>query len=112
YIGGILLRVAPVSLVVIGILPQWLAELVLLRYAFPIVDSITFLLIRRRTLRVRHTPWGRASSAGIAVTVFAAAAAAALGLPFHEIAPVFYAAVGITALGAFVTILIKGIEQI
>jgi uncharacterized membrane protein len=44
--------------------------------------------------------------------VFAAAVAAALGLPFHVIAPVFYAAVGITALGAFVTILIKGIEQI
>jgi len=61
---------------------------------------------------VRHTPWGRASSAGVAFTVFAAAAAASLGLPFHIIAPVFYAFVGITALGAFVTILIKGIEQV
>jgi uncharacterized membrane protein len=44
--------------------------------------------------------------------VFAAALAAALGLPVNTIAPAFYAAVGITALGAFVTILIKGIEQI
>jgi hypothetical protein len=28
------------------------------------------------------------------------------------IAPVFYVLVGITALGAFITILIKGIEQV
>src|SRR6266550_2640103 len=112
FIDGLFFSVAAVSLAVIGILPQWLAALVTLRYAFPIFGGITFLLIRRRTLRVRHTPWGRASSAGIALTVFAAAAAAALGLPFHMIAPLFYAAVGITALGAFVTILIKGIEQV
>jgi phosphatidylglycerophosphate synthase len=112
FMDGLFFSVAAVSLAVIGILPQWLAALVTLRYAFPIVGGITFLLIRRRTLRVRHTLWGRASSAGIALTVFAAALAAALGLPFHTIAPVFYAAVGITALGAFVTILIKGIEQI
>jgi hypothetical protein len=109
---GLFFSVAAISLAVIGVLPQWLAALVTLRYAFPIVGGITFLLIRRRTLRVRHTPWGRASSAGIALTVFSAAAAAALGLPFQTIAPFFYAAVGITALGAFVTILIKGIEQI
>src|SRR6202023_3268339 len=112
FMDGLFFSVAAISLAVIGILPQWLAALVTLRYAFPIVGGITFLLIRRRTLRVRHTPWGRASSAGIALTVFAAAAAAALGLPFHVIAPLFYLAVGITALGAFVTILIKGIEQI
>jgi phosphatidylglycerophosphate synthase len=112
FMDGLFFSVAAVSLAVIGILPQWLAALVTLRYAFPIVGGITFLLIRRRTLRVRHTLWGRASSAGIALTVFAAALAAALGLPFYTIAPVFYAAVGITALGAFVTILIKGIEQI
>src|SRR5439155_440687 len=95
FMDGLFFSVAAVSLAVIGILPQWLAALVTLRYAFPIVGGLTFLLIRRRTLRVRHTPWGRASSAGIALTVFAAAAAAALGLPFGEIAPVFYAAVGI-----------------
>jgi len=112
FMDGLFFSVAAISLAVIGILPQWLAALVTLRYAFPIFGGITFLLIRRRTLRVRHTPWGRASSAGIALTVFAAAAAAALGLPFHMIAPLFYAAVGITALGAFVTILIKGIEQV
>jgi len=111
-IDGVFFSVAAISLAVIGIVPQWLAALVTLRYAFPIVGGITFLLIRRRTLRVRHTPWGRASSAGIALTVFAAAAAASLGLPFHIIAPAFYALVGLTALGAFITILIKGIEQI
>ncbi len=57
FMDGLFFSVAAVSLAVIGILPQWLAALVLLRYAFPIVG-------------------------------------------------------GITALGAFVTILIKGIEQI
>jgi cardiolipin synthase len=111
-VDGVFFSVASISLAVIGILPQWLAALVTLRYAFPIAGGITFLLIRRRTLKVRHTPWGRASSAGIALTVFAAAAAASLGLPFDIIAPFFYALVGITALGAFVTILIKGIEQV
>jgi len=112
FMDGLFFSVAAISLAVVGILPQWLAALVTLRYAFPIFGGITFLLIRRRTLRVRHTPWGRASSAGIALTVFAAALAAALGLPFQALAPFFYAAVGITALGAFVTILIRGIEQI
>ncbi len=112
FMDGLFFSVAAISLAVIGILPEWLAALVTLRYAFPIAGGIAFLLIRRRTLRVRHTPWGRASSAGIALTVFAAAVAAALGLPFNTIAPLFYAAVGITAMGAFVTILIKGIEQI
>jgi len=111
-VDGVFFSVASISLAVIGILPQWLAALVTLRYAFPIAGGITFLLIRRRTLKVRHTPWGRASSAGIAFTVFAAAAAASLGLPFDIIAPFFYALVAITALGAFVTILIKGIEQV
>src|SRR2546426_12085469 len=87
FMDGIFFSVAAISLAVIGILPQWLAALVTLRYAFPIVGGITFLLIRPRTLRVRHTPGGRASSAGIALTVFAAAAAAAPGLPLHMIPP-------------------------
>jgi cardiolipin synthase (CMP-forming) len=111
FMDGIFFSVAAISLAVIGILPQWLAALVTFRYAFPIVGGIAFLLVRRRTLRVRHTTWGRMSSAGIALTVFAAAVATALGVPFGSIAPVFYAVVGITALGAFVTILLKGIEQ-
>jgi phosphatidylglycerophosphate synthase len=111
FMDGLFFTVAAISLAVIGILPQWLAALVTVRYGFPIVGGITYLLIRRRTLKVRHTPWGRASSAGIALTVFAAAAAAFLGLPFGTIAPVLYALVAITAAGAFITILMKGIEQ-
>lgn len=109
---GIFFSVAAISLAVIGVLPQWLAALVTFRYAFPIIGGLTFLVVRRRTLRVRHTPWGRASSAAIALTVFAAAAATFLHLPFATIAPAFYVLVGITALGAFVTILMKGIEQV
>jgi cardiolipin synthase (CMP-forming) len=109
---GIFFTVAAISLAVIGVLPQWLAALVTFRYGFPIVGGLTFLVIRRRTLRVRHTPWGRASSAAIALTVFAAAAATFLQLPFSTIAPVFYVLVGVTALGALVTIFVKGIEQV
>jgi cardiolipin synthase len=112
FMDGLFFTVAAISLAVIGILPQWLAALVTVRYAFPIVGGITYLLIRRRTLKVRHTAWGRASSAGIALTVFAAAAATSLGLPFGTIAPVLYALVAITAAGAFITILMKGIEQV
>ncbi|MFY9614970.1 MAG: CDP-alcohol phosphatidyltransferase family protein [Candidatus Dormiibacterota bacterium] len=112
FMDGLFFTVAAISLAVIGILPQWLAALVTVRYAFPIVGGLTFLVVRRRTLRVRHTAWGRASSAGIALTVFAAAAATFLNLPFGTIAPVLYALVAITALGAFVTILMKGIEQV
>jgi phosphatidylglycerophosphate synthase len=108
---GIFFSVAAISLAVIGVLPQWLAALVTFRYALPIVGGLAFLIIRRRTLRVRHTPWGRASSAAIALTVFGAAAATSLQLPFGTIAPAFYALVGITAVGALVTILLKGIEQ-
>jgi phosphatidylglycerophosphate synthase len=112
FMDGLFFTVAAISLAVIGVLPQWLAALVTVRYAFPIVGGLTFLVVRRRTLRVRHTRWGRASSAGIALTVFAAAAAASVGLPFAAIAPVLYALVAITALGAFITILMKGIEQV
>jgi cardiolipin synthase len=108
---GIFFSVAAVSLAVIGILPEWLAALVTFRYALPIVGGLTFLVIRRRTLRVRHTPWGRASSAAIALTVFGAAAAAAFHLPFATIGPLFYVLVGVTAVGALITILLKGIEQ-
>ena len=109
---GIFFSVAAIALAVIGVLPEWLAALVTFRYAFPIVGGLAFLVVRRRTLRVRHTPWGRASSASIALTVFAAAAATFLHLPFATIAPAFYILVGITALGAFITILTKGIEQV
>ena len=112
FMDGLFFSVASISLAVIGILPQWLAALVTVRYAFPIVGGIAFLVVRRRTLRVRHTTWGRASSAGIALTVFAAAAAAFLGLPFSTIAPALYALVAITAAGAFITVLMKGIEQV
>jgi cardiolipin synthase (CMP-forming) len=111
FMDGLFFTVAAISLAVIGILPQWLAALVTVRYAFPIVGGLAFLVIRRRTLRVRHTLWGRASSAGIALTVFAAAAATFLNLPFGTIAPILYALVAITAAGAFITILMKGIEQ-
>ncbi|TME57373.1 MAG: CDP-alcohol phosphatidyltransferase family protein [Chloroflexi bacterium] len=112
FMDGLFFSVAAISLAVIGILPQWLAALVTVRYAFPIVGGIAFLVVRRRTLRVRHTTWGRASSAGIALTVFAAAAATAFNLPFTTIEPVLYAVVAITAVGAFVTVLMKGIEQV
>ncbi len=111
FMDGIFFSVAAISLAVIGILPEWLGALVAIRYAFPIVGGIAFLFVRRRTLRVRHTTWGRLSSAGIAVTVFVAAGAAFLHLPFSLIAPGLYAAVCIAALGAFITILMKGIEQ-
>jgi phosphatidylglycerophosphate synthase len=110
-IDGIFFSVGSISLALIGVLPQWLAALVTFRYAFPIVGGLAFLVIRRRNLRVRHTPWGRASSAAIALTVFGAAGATFLHLPFGTIGPFFYALVGITALGALVTILMKGIEQ-
>jgi cardiolipin synthase (CMP-forming) len=109
---GIFFSVAAISLAVIGVVPQWLAALVTFRYALPIVGGTVFLLIRRRTLRVRHTPWGRASSAAIALTVFAAAAASFAGLPFATIGLLLYALVAITAIGALVTILLKGIEQV
>jgi cardiolipin synthase (CMP-forming) len=112
FMDGLFFSVAAISLAVIGVLPQWLAALVTVRYAFPIVGGIAFLIVRRRTLRVRHTTWGRASSAGIALTVFAAAAATAFNLPFSTIEPVLYAIVAITAVGAFVTVLMKGIEQV
>ncbi len=112
FMDGLFFSVAAISLAVIGVLPQWLAALVTVRYAFPIVGGIAFLIVRRRTLRVRHTTWGRASSAGIALTVFAAAAATAFNLPFSTVEPALYAIVAITAVGAFVTVLMKGIEQV
>src|SRR5207237_6183803 len=73
FMDGIFFSVAAISLAVIGILPQWLAALVTLRYAFPIVGGIAFQLVGRRTLRVSHIPWGRASLTSIVMKVFAAA---------------------------------------
>ena len=45
------------------------------------------------------------------VFVFGSAAATFLHLPFNKVGPLFYLLVGITALGALITILLKGIEQ-
>jgi phosphatidylglycerophosphate synthase len=111
FMDGVFFSVSAISLAVIGVVPQWLAALISFRYAFPIVGGIAFLFVRRRTLRVRHTMWGRLSSGGIAVTVFAAAGMTWLGLPFSTVAPGLYVAVCIAMLGAFITILLKGIEQ-
>ncbi|TMG39632.1 MAG: CDP-alcohol phosphatidyltransferase family protein [Chloroflexi bacterium] len=111
FIDGIFFSVSAISLAAIGVVPQWLAALITFRYAFPIVGGMAFLFVRRRTLRVRHTMWGRLSSGGIAVTVFAAAGMTWLGLPFSTVAPGLYVAVCIAMLGAFITILLKGIEQ-
>ncbi len=111
-IDGIFFSVAAIALAVINVLPGWLAAVVVFRYAFPIVGGLLFLVLRRRNLRVRHTPWGRASSFAIALTVFGAAAATVLHLPFDKVGIAFYALVGVTALGAFITILKKGIEQV
>ena len=111
FMDGIFFSVSAISLAVIGVIPEWLAALISFRYAFPIVGGIAFLFVRRRTLRVRHTMWGRLSSGAIAVTVFAAAGMTWLGLPFSSIAPGLYVAVCIAMLGAFITILMKGIEQ-
>ncbi len=112
FMDGIFFAVAAISLAVIGAIPQWIAALVVFRYALPVVGAIAFLLVRRRTLRVRHTPWGRASSASIAATIFLAGAAAGLGLPFDRVGPVLYAIVVVTAVAALLNILMRGIEQV
>jgi cardiolipin synthase (CMP-forming) len=111
FMDGVFFSTAAIALALIHVIPQWLAALVTVRYAFPIVGAIAFLFVRRRTLRVRHTAWGRASSASIAVMVFASAAASVFHLPFSVLGPVLFGLVFITAMGAFLTILLKGIEQ-
>jgi len=112
FMDGIFFGVAAISLAVINVIPQWIAALVVFRYGLPVVGAIAFLLVRRRTLRVRHTPWGRASSASIAAMIFLAGAAAGLGLPFDRVGPVLYAIVVIAAVGALFNILMRGIEQV
>jgi phosphatidylglycerophosphate synthase len=111
FMDGVFFSVAAISLAVIHILPEWLAAVVVLRYAFPVVGAIVFLVVRQRTLKVRHTAWGRASSASIAIVVFAAAAASVLHIPFWPYSLALYALLCVTAVGAFITILMKGIEQ-
>jgi len=112
FMDGVFFGVAAISLAVIGALAQWVAALVVFRYALPVVGAIAFLLVRRRTLRVRHTPWGRASSASIAATIFLAGAAAGLGLPFDRVSPILYAIVVVAAVGALFTIVMRGVEQV
>jgi phosphatidylglycerophosphate synthase len=111
FMDGVFFSTASIALAVVDVIPDWLAVLVTVRYAFPVVGAIAFLVIRRRTLKVRHTPWGRASSAAIAVMVFGSAAATYFHLPLHVIGPVLFGAVLVTAVGAFLNILLKGIEQ-
>lgn len=111
FMDGVFFSVAAISLAIIHVLPEWLAAVVVLRYAFPVVGAIVFLLVRQRTLKVRHTPWGRASSASIAIVVFAAAGASVLHVSWWPFSFVLYALLCVTAVGAFITILMKGIEQ-
>ncbi len=111
FMDGIFFSSAAVALAIVGLLPQWLAAVVVFRFAFPVIGAIVFLFVRRRTLRVRHTTWGRLSTACIAIMVFLAGASTALNIPFAVIAPGIYAAVSIATVGALTVILMKGIEQ-
>ena len=111
FMDGVFFSTASIALAVVDIIPDWLAVLVTVRYAFPVVGAIAFLIVRRRTPRVRHTPWGRASSAAIALMVFGSAAATVFHLPVGVIGPILFSAVLVTTIGAFVNILLRGIEQ-
>jgi cardiolipin synthase (CMP-forming) len=111
FMDGVFFSTASIALAVVDIIPDWLAVLVTVRYAFPVVGAIAFLIVRRRTLRVRHTPWGRASSAAIALMVFGSAAATVFHLPLGLIGPALFGGVCVTTVGALVNILLRGIEQ-
>jgi cardiolipin synthase len=112
FMDGLFFSVAAVALAKINVLPDWLAALVVFRYAFPIVGAIVFIFVRRRTPRVKHTTWGRLSSAAIGLMVILAAATNVFQVPVPFLVPAIYAVVCISMLGALITILMKGVEQI
>ncbi len=110
-VDGILFGSAAVGLALRGIFPGWLAALVVFRYAFPVAGAALFLLVRRRTLKVRHTLWGQVSTLSIAVAVFLAAVLLGLGREWDAIAPGIYAAVAVAMVLALLTIVRRGLEQ-
>jgi len=112
-VDGILFGPAALGLALRGIFPGWLGALVILRYAFPIAGAAVFLLVRRRTLKVRHTPWGQLSTASIAGGVFLAALFGAFGAQeaWSIVAPGIHAAVAVAMVLAMLTILKRGLEQ-
>lgn len=110
-VDGLLFAPAAAGLALRGIFPQWLAALVLFRYAFPIAGAGLFLLVRRRSLKVRHTPWGQASTAAIGGAVFLAAVLPGLGGPWNVVAPGIYAAVAVAMVLALLSIVRRGLEQ-
>ena len=61
--------VAAVGSVLVGIIPAWLAVLVLLRYLGPLLATPVVFLARRRPQLV-HTEWGRRSTLAFGVLLF------------------------------------------
>jgi phosphatidylglycerophosphate synthase len=110
-VDGLFFAPAAAGLAVRGIFPEWLAALVLFRYAFPIVGAVLFLLVRRRSLKVRHTPWGQASTAAIGGAALLAAVLLGLGGPWSVVAPGIYAAVAVAMVLALLSIVKRGLEQ-
>jgi phosphatidylglycerophosphate synthase len=64
-----------------GLLPAWMAALVALRYFIPVLGGLALLIIRGRSLPVRHTPWGQRSTLATGVALFVTWLATRLPVP-------------------------------
>lgn len=72
---------AAVSLAHWGLLPDWIAGLVALRYFIPVFGGIVLLFVRGRTLPVRHTPWGQRSTLLLGIAMLATWMSSLLSVP-------------------------------
>ncbi len=72
---------AAVSLAHWGLLPAWIAGLVALRYFIPVFGGIALLVVRGRTLPVRHTPWGQRSTLLLGIAMLATWMSSLLSVP-------------------------------
>lgn len=72
---------AAVSLARWGLLPWWLAALVGVRYALPLLGGLSLMLARGRTIPVRHTPWGQRSTMAIGLALSVTWLSAQVRLP-------------------------------
>ena len=93
-----------------GLLPAWVAALVVFRYFLPVFGGLALLFVRGRTLPVAHTPWGQRSTFAVSVSLLVTWMSSLLRLPV-QVLLALYALTVLTMTLALLSILQRSRDQ-
>jgi phosphatidylglycerophosphate synthase len=94
---GLVFTAAAIGLVHWGLLPWWVGVVVALRYFIPVLGGMALILVRGRTLPLRHTPWGQRSTLAVGIALLVSWAASVVAVPWWGLAALY--ALALTTMG-------------